>query len=716
MRSIVIVVAIFLTTIASGILYSDSQGFEGNGSIIVDINGTEDYISIQDAINNSTSGATIIVRPGVYRDNLIIENKSLSIIGTDRNKSIIDGQYKDTVVTIIGHGSVKISNLTIIHSDLENGSGIYIQSATDTTISNLIIQECFAGIYCNASSEIGIDNNSITGCKFGIQSFRSSHLDIKNNDIHQGEKWKPALRDEWFPEYLIAERIIFGITMVYTSDSTISSNIISEFKSESDHYYNIAIPLGDCHQIMIEKNIFCDNDIGIRITDSHQILVVNNQLSDNGKGLFCDYSSSLEIIGNMLYDCDGGFILTKTDQVRITNNNISNGNYSGIAIFLGENTTIIENLIDNVDRGVYLDGNSNTMSRNDVKNNDIGIVIRSDCNVIFNNNISQNREIGIEIWHGTAENVIFGNCFINNSVQANDSYNGDNYWNNSDGEGNYWSDYFKENVDSDFTKYVWTVPYEINKSDQWNPSLDNRNVTYDYFPLMNPWYDRDGDGVDNHDDIFPFNMNEWNDTDIDGTGDNSDAFPEDPSASIDTDFDGSPDAWNPNMTESDSTNGLYIDAFPTDPSASIDTDGDGLPDSWNPGKDQSDSTTGLHLDDFPADPSASIDKDGDGMPDKWNDGMDQNDSTSDPPLVIDLYPDDPDNEATDDDDSTNDDTDENGTSSDGSKTWIWASGIVAVVIVVAAVVVFLFQKKKEPPEEEDDHGRVEAKPKEERNK
>jgi len=191
--------------------------------------------------------------------------------------------------------------------------------------------------------------------------------------------------------------------------------------------------------------------------------------------------------------------------------------------------------------------------------------------------------------------------------------------------------------------------------------------------------DSDSDGIPDIVDTFPEDPTEWNDTDNDSIGDNS-------------------------------------DTFPTDPSASIDTDGDGLPDSWNPGKDQSDSTSDLHLDAFPTDPAASIDTDNDGLPDSWNDGFGPEDSTSDPPLEIDLYPDDPDNEATDDDDSTDDDTDENGTSSDGSKTWIWASGIAAVVIVAVIVVVMLFQKKKEPSEDQDDHGRVEATPQEERSK
>ena len=162
--------------------------------------------------------------------------------------------------------------------------------------------------------------------------------------------------------------------------------------------------------------------------------------------------------------------------------------------------------------------------------------------------------------------------------------------------------------------------------------------------------DRDGDGVPDTEDFFPDDLTEWDDSDEDGVGDNSDIFPSDP------------DEWDDSDND---TIGDNSDAFPTDPAASIDTDGDGLPDSWN-------------------------------------DGFGPEDSTSDPPLVIDLYPDDPDNEATDDDDDDDDSTgdddaddDDTGLSgSDGSNTGILL--IVGLVAAIAIVAFLFFGKKKEP--------------------
>ena len=199
------------------------------------------------------------------------------------------------------------------------------------------------------------------------------------------------------------------------------------------------------------------------------------------------------------------------------------------------------------------------------------------------------------------------------------------------------------------------------------------------------------------------------DSDFDGVLNEDDANPDDPAASVDTDSDGYPDDWNTGKTEEDSTTGLKLDDFPDDPTEWNDTDKDGVgdntdlfpnnPDEWS---DSDNDSVGDNSDKFPTDPSASIDTDNDGSPDSWNEGFGPEDSTSDPPLVIDPYPDDPDNEATDDDDDDDDstgddDADDDDTGSSGSDGS--GSGMLLIIGLVAAIAIaafLFFSKKKEP--------------------
>jgi len=51
----------------------------------------DDYSTIQEAINNANDGDTILIAPGVYPENGILINKSVSIIGSDINTTIVTG-------------------------------------------------------------------------------------------------------------------------------------------------------------------------------------------------------------------------------------------------------------------------------------------------------------------------------------------------------------------------------------------------------------------------------------------------------------------------------------------------------------------------------------------------------------------------------------------------------------------------------------------------
>ncbi len=63
---------------------------------IVDINGTGQYTSIQTAVNACAPGDTVLVYPGRYYENLIIQSNNVNIISLEADSGVID--YIDTTV------------------------------------------------------------------------------------------------------------------------------------------------------------------------------------------------------------------------------------------------------------------------------------------------------------------------------------------------------------------------------------------------------------------------------------------------------------------------------------------------------------------------------------------------------------------------------------------------------------------------------------------
>jgi hypothetical protein len=123
--------------------------------------------------------------------------------------------------------------------------------------------------------------------------------------------------------------------------------------------------------------------------------------------------------------------------------------------------------------------------------------------------------------------------------------------------------------------------------------------------------DRDGDGVFDDSDVFPFDSAEYLDSDLDGVGDNQDAFPNDFYEQQDTDMDG----MGNNVDEDDDNDGTddFADTLPVDPLETIDVDADGV---------------GENLDDLDNDFQETKDNDQDGMGDR-TDLDDDNDGVPD---------------------------------------------------------------------------------------
>ncbi len=72
---------------------------KGGNTLYVGGSGPNNYTSIQDAINNASNGDTIFVYSGIYYENIVI-NKRITLMGNNKENTIIDGEERGYVVKI----------------------------------------------------------------------------------------------------------------------------------------------------------------------------------------------------------------------------------------------------------------------------------------------------------------------------------------------------------------------------------------------------------------------------------------------------------------------------------------------------------------------------------------------------------------------------------------------------------------------------------------
>jgi parallel beta-helix repeat protein len=216
-------------------------------------NGTGNYTTIQGSINDANSGDTVFVfdDSSPYHENVVVD-KSIFLIGEDKNTTIIDSQNHGCVITLLAD-AVSILNFTIKNAGFHGNddlAGIFIHSSSNIIFENIITsdtQSAYGMILINSSGNMITSNIIRNNYHAGIE-MRYSH----NNSITYN-----AIFNNSHGSMLIA----------WSSNNFLSNNNISD---------NICLLMLESSNNTIINNIFNVYGIALIITNSD-----NNTISQN---------------------------------------------------------------------------------------------------------------------------------------------------------------------------------------------------------------------------------------------------------------------------------------------------------------------------------------------------------------------------------------------------------------------------------------------------
>lgn len=213
LKAKILIIAIALVCIGTGAVSAVNVDSSLNpqplnrGWLYVGGGGPGNYTTIQTAINNATNGDTVFVYAGTYNENVDTKLKKITLLGEDRDTTIVTGQSTNPVVRI-GTSDTTISGFTLVGTTVEiivqvtslsenvfitNNvikNGIYgivlaVTTTRATITGNTIMDNVFVGIQLQTSTYDIIQGNSIknNGAQ-GIEvSLSSHHNSILNNSI-----------------------------------------------------------------------------------------------------------------------------------------------------------------------------------------------------------------------------------------------------------------------------------------------------------------------------------------------------------------------------------------------------------------------------------------------------------------------------------------------------------------------------------------------------
>lgn len=331
------------------------SSFSKAETITVDYEGNADYKSIQDAIDNSSDGDSIIVQPGIYNEKIFI-NKSISIIGKSSNSTIIRNNDVGPVVEIES-ANINFFNITILNNDsrLSSVNGISLINSSNIYLRSLKFSNYFRNpLLANNVSKLIVTNLSFFNCRRGIfleniNNFSLEDIDFKNQSENA------VLGFAW-AEYGDARNIsigsnsslTFGLSMYSCNNITFANiNLPQTFQGHDIHLkYSTNITIID--SIFNSTNIYCRSNSyffvqyslefnisfnGVLIHDFFRLKIRETYM---GLNYSFDYSNSQTL--HLL----SGFYNNSDDYIRFNNiAEIAYINYSKQFIFRLENRTII---------------------------------------------------------------------------------------------------------------------------------------------------------------------------------------------------------------------------------------------------------------------------------------------------------------------------------------------------------------------------------------
>jgi hypothetical protein len=132
--------------------------------------------SIQTAIDNAITGATICIGVGTYNEQITLKD-NITLQGEELSRTIIDGGATGTDVTL--EDSAEIDNITITNGNV----GILVETTNTVTIGNVIITNSTTGIQCTVDSTIILENTIIDTNTTGVDCPNLSDVTITNTII-----------------------------------------------------------------------------------------------------------------------------------------------------------------------------------------------------------------------------------------------------------------------------------------------------------------------------------------------------------------------------------------------------------------------------------------------------------------------------------------------------------------------------------------------------
>jgi nitrous oxidase accessory protein len=246
-----------------------STSIHGVSAAELKVGGQGQYSSISAAVKAANSGDTILIGPGTYVENVVVD-KPLTIVSTNgAQATVIKASDTSKDVFLLSGTDITIQGLTIAGGN----TGVEFGHTSNCILTKCVVNGNVFGVYLSGATSNLVSNNNLNNNGFGIYLDGSSGNKLTSNSasFEKGGGGKASLSD--------------GIYMFNSHSNNIAGCDLSNNNNFGASFYQSS-------NNVLTNNTFSSNaQFGVRLRDG----------ADNNKFSFNTFKANVEngvLIGN----------------------------------------------------------------------------------------------------------------------------------------------------------------------------------------------------------------------------------------------------------------------------------------------------------------------------------------------------------------------------------------------------------------------------------
>jgi len=252
------------------------------GSIPQPTPNVDCFSKIQPAIDKAVAGDTIKVGPGTYNERLVI-GKKITLQGAAGFTSIINAggnsgiPSESTPITVKGIVTGTIIKGFVIKNAAFGKAGVYLERATNVTVTNNKFMDNFYGIKTVAANNNTISSNTFTN----TAQYGGWHaINIQNTEyMTGGSKTQGSTNNNIIGNTIVNpnDAIFIGENCDY---NRITSNIVTA--------KGMALNIWGADNSTVQRNTFQNSKIGVTLYGANNTSVLYNKVINNAQAFQFD--------------------------------------------------------------------------------------------------------------------------------------------------------------------------------------------------------------------------------------------------------------------------------------------------------------------------------------------------------------------------------------------------------------------------------------------